>query len=80
MKAPPDIQKAAASVYAQLGRSADADEQAIAKTLMAERERCAATAKSAALSLPRRPISEEQADDIAAAILTPHPSPTAGAQ
>lgn len=27
---PADIQKAAASVYAQLGRGADADEQAIA--------------------------------------------------
>lgn len=41
---PADIQKAAAYVYAQLGRGADADEQAIAEALMAERDRCAVAA------------------------------------
>lgn len=38
---PPDIQKVAERVYAQLGRGPDDDEQAIAKAIMAERERCA---------------------------------------
>lgn len=38
---PADIQKAAECVYAQLGRGPDADEQAIARALMAEREACA---------------------------------------
>lgn len=44
MTIPPDIQKAAAAVYARLGRGADADEQTIAKALMAEREACAVIA------------------------------------
>ena len=38
---PPDIQKAAAAVYARLGRGADADEKTIAKALIARDEACA---------------------------------------
>lgn len=41
MAIPADIQKAAERVYAQLGRGSIADEQTIAKALMAEREACA---------------------------------------
>ncbi len=117
MTIPPDIQKTAASVYAQLGRGADADEQAIAKALMAERSRCAAIADAYAevnweqctdsilldpvlSNKGERPLTQEDwarsedmsidgtihssmyhaATNIAAAIRTPHPSPTAGAQ
>lgn len=44
MSIPADIQKAAEQVYAQLGRGSIADEGAIAKALIAEREACAAIA------------------------------------
>lgn len=69
MTIPPDIQKAAASVYAQLGRGADADEKAIAQALIAERERAAVIAEM-----------HDHQGVIAAAIRSPHPSPTAGAK
>lgn len=104
MTIPADIQKAAAAVYAQLGRGPDADEQVIAKALMAER------GAAVAWLIREAQINDELADQIvgsdgrdwhkhfasvqrqnaeavrhgqhvkrAAAILTPHPSPTSGA-
>ena len=89
---PPDIQKAAAAVYARLGRGADVDEQAIAKALMAERERAAQVADAKSRDLKVNDLSARQhgarqeaegyayasdrCAEIAAAIRSPHPSPT----
>ena len=44
----------------------------VARAILAERGRCAKTAKEALLSLRGWPISEEQADEIAACISNPN--------
>lgn len=94
MTIPPDIQKAAASVYAQIGRGADADEQAIAKALAGERERCAGAVETLIESVNEGLMTDagltdadvvamkhqvEALDVAVEAIRTPHPSPTSGA-
>lgn len=80
---PADIQKAASAVYAQLGRGPDADEQTIAKALLARDERAAVIADDHAGPFAAGSIfgagETFAASKIAAAIRSPQPSPTPGA-
>lgn len=79
MTIPADIQKTAAALYNRLGCGSVADEQAIAKALMARDERCAVIAQNLewqpAKPSPNNPtikrITADWGRKIAAAIRTP---------
>jgi hypothetical protein len=82
---PADIQNSAERVYAQLGRGPDADEQAIAKALMAERERAARDAdavidQDGIMSFIQSSGWIGLREAVAASIRSPQPSPPAGAE
>lgn len=71
---PTDIQKAAAAIYALLGRGPDADERTIAEALNAERERCAEIAACDCCDVcGESPGYPKCANEIAAAIRNPTP-------